>query len=491
MTFTPYPWQEKDLAEIEAHNFVAFINIEVGGGKTLLATWSIERSGAKRVLIIAPDQTHKTAWIPTIREVLGVEARVIGNTGKDKKSALFDFSLGYDGIFLATPQFLTRADISEWSGDMCVIDEGHSLNRKGGAGQRKLSGVTFKEWEQSLSAKFPMRLFLSGTAWRNDFSRAWATCRFLFPEREKRGDISYLNYWLWCNERMTSEEVYIGGYDRDGRPRKAKKWLNEAEPGRLVSEMPCVIIHKRWETCCDDPTHQGGFLNIEKARVTTHRIELHPKQKKAIKELETSYMAWLEDNPLIVDLPITLAQRLRQVCLGVPTLEYEEDEDGEVKTVVSFEENCVSPFADELIRLLEELDGENVVVWMSSQKFAEVLTKRLNKNGFKAFEYSGKTKDTRDADLEKFGTEYQVMVAIISAAGTGTDGLYRKAATSVWLESDVDMTNNVQADGRLTRMGAQRREDKHVFVDDLGYASGRISDQLEKQLALAKTLRKV
>lgn len=76
-----------------------------------------------------------------------------------------------------------------------------------------------------------------------------------------------------------------------GEPGTAKKWLNEEEPGRLLSEAPCVIIHKKRETCCE--YHPGGFIDLEEPQVIEHVIELTPKQKTAIKDLEKTMLTYL------------------------------------------------------------------------------------------------------------------------------------------------------------------------------------------------------
>ena len=103
MTFTPaykpFDWQNEDLATLHENGYVALLNMEMGSGKTALATWAIERSGSQRVLIVAPDPTHSSAWIPTVRDLLNKEARPIGNTGKARKEALFDFELGQQSQF--------------------------------------------------------------------------------------------------------------------------------------------------------------------------------------------------------------------------------------------------------------------------------------------------------------------------------------------------------------------------------------------------------
>lgn len=521
MTITPYPWQEEDQRVLAANNWTGLLNIEVGGGKSYAALWAAQRSQSQVVLIVAPLATFETAWKPSVRAILGLEAREIGNTGKAKKEALADFELGFPGVYLCTPEMLTRADISTWYGDMCVVDECHLLSKAGGKGQRKYSGKTYQESKVSLSHRFKHRLALSGTAWRNNFERAWATARFLHPELDKRGMPAHDNEFVWKADRLTSEEVVTGfewvpctwdvyknreddygkvidGQPHIGKKKTAKKWLNEAQPGRLISELPCVITHKRRERCC--AAHPEGFLSLEEPNVTVHTIPLHPKQKKAFAELQEQYLTWLGHNPLIVELPITMQIRLRQLTLGVPTITFEEvteiDDNGEEytyqKETVEFEDNCVSPFTDELLERLKHLGEETAVVWVDSQRFATVLTKRLNKEGYPAFEFSGQTKKTRDADLAEFGVgkKYKVMVAVIAAASTGVDSIQHKTSTEFWLSESTDMTLNEQAKGRADRLGARKQVDRHYFVDDLGYAQGAMDDRLARQIALNATLRK-
>lgn len=485
--YKPFQWQSEDLNTLHEGGYVALLNMEMGSGKTALATWAIENSGSRRVLIIAPDPTHQSAWVPTIRDLLNTEARPIGNTGKARKEALADFELGYDGIYLSSPQFLTRAEIELWDGDMVIVDESHTLSRQGSKGAKKL---------MALNEKFPKRLALSGTAWRNSFERSWVTMRFLWGDTHyTRGEVAYSNAFLYFRDRMTFEEVYTSQRNPDGSPKKVKKWLNEAEPGLLVSQMPCVIIHKRRENCCTH--HPNGFLEVEEPNVFTHEIALTKKQERAIKDLEEQNLAWLEENPLVVDLSITQKQRMRQIVLGEPVVEdftvVDEFGDEVDKQTLRFEEDCKSPMLDQMIEMLEELDDETVIVYLESQRFAEVMVKRFNKLGFSAFEYSGATRKTRDEDLKQFGKgkKFQICVGVLSAISTGVDGIQRECSTEFWAESSVDLTVNIQAQGRAERTGSIAQIDRHYFVDSLGYAEGKMSEQLAKKIALAATLRKV
>ena len=355
----------------------------------------------------------------------------------------------------------------------------HELSKAGGKGQRKLSGYSAKDGEP-LAQRFVHRLALSGTPARNNFERLWATMRLLWPELGDPGQVANMSHWGWLKERMGSAQVFVGN-DMWGAPKYATKWIGERSPGRLFNEAPAVIQHFRRHRCCE--FHPEGFLTNEEPMVAVREVELTARQKKAIREMEDHYMTWLGDNPLVADLTITQKQRIRQMCLGVPTV----SEEGEV----TFEPDCASPFYDELVNILESLDeGEPVVVFVESQKFARVVSDRLNGDGYSAFEYSGKTTRTRNEDLSRFGKDFQVAVVVISAGGTGLDGLQQVANTEVWLERSVDGTLVVQAEARLDRLGATKGVQRFVILDDLGYAEGRMNRQIEKMIRLRESTRK-
>lgn len=488
--FTPKPFQVSDQKTLAENNYRSLLAIEPGGGKTAAALLAIKNSGAELVLVVAPQATHRNAWTKDAQWILGVTPRVIGNSKKDQKEALFDFKFCVPGIYLATPQFLTRAkDVEDWAGDMVIIDEGHQLGRPGSVGQKQM---------QKLADNFPMRLFLSGTAWRNNFERSWSVMRFLWPELYRRGQVAYDNLWMFKMDRIHNEEIWTNRLDKNGNRVKIKEFTNEIEPGRLLSEAPCVIIHKKREECCEHHTvaAQGfpGFLEMEKPQEIHHRVELTRKQKKYIADLERQMLTFLEDNPLVVDIPLTMGQRVRQICLGEPEVEdyLAENADGEevVKQRLWFKDDCKSPFYDQLREILEEEEDEPVTVYLDSQTFASSLVNRLNKDGFSAFEFSGDTKKTRDEDLKEFGGKFQVAVIVISAGGTGLDGLQKISKKEVWLERSLDETNNVQAMSRQDRLGGRGQVQRHIILDTDGRAEGRMNEQVAKRIALNATLRK-
>lgn len=487
MTFKPYPFQQDDLQKLAENDYVALVNIQTGGGKSLLSAWAAQRSGAQQVLIIAPKNTHGNAWAETVRAVTGTDVRPMGNSTKEQRHALADFEFGAEGWYIVTPNLMGHAktDISMWTPDFLISDEIHTYNKPGG----KIA----KRWIQ-MGAQSPMKLALSGTPARRDFSRMWTNGRHLWPELYRRGQVAYDNRFGWNNDRMESVDVYTNQRNPDGTPKKVKQWTSEAQPGRWISEAPCVIQHFRRDKCCDH--HANGFLSHDAPLVIERVVPLLPAQKRIIKELETSFMAWLDDNPMVVDLSLTQKLRIRQVCLGVPTLDEWEEPDAEGGTVLkqslTFEEDCASPVADEVLNILEHLeDGEPVIVYLEMQRFATVLVKKLQKAGYSAAEYSGATVKERDNYLARFGRDIQVLVGTTAAISNGTDGIQSRTSVEIIAQTHVDDTLMEQQDARTDRIGARRQVMRFRLIDDLGYATGQLSDQLRKRLVINWSTRKV
>lgn len=487
MSWKPKDFQQADLATLKQHNYTGVLAIEPGGGKTALSLFAAADAGANQTLVIAPKNTFSTAWMKTVPNIQGYEARVVGNNNKETRQALQDMEWGVPGVFLVSPQLFTRADITNWKPDMLIVDEVHQLNRPGAKGQRKLSGYSVRD--EPISRQVGASLTLSGTPVRASFERAWAICRLHWPELNRRGEVAYENYYGWLAERMKSRKFAVGR-DSYGGVKYATEWLSERDEGRLFSEMPCVIQHFRRSMCCW--YHPNGFLEFEKPNEVERVVELTPAQKRIIGEFEDQGLAWIGDHPFQVELPMTLQQRIRQTCLGVPEVKFtgEVDENDVPKVTLDFPEDTPSPFLDETLNILEQLGDEPVAIYLSSQKFASVLTKRLNEAGISAFEFSGKTAGTREANLRKFGTEFRVVVGVVSAIGTGTDEMQTVCKNEIWLEVPLDDVDAQQAEARLDRLGAIGQIQRFRIHDDMGYSKGMFGKKLEKRLQVARSTRK-
>lgn len=486
---TPYDWQLRDQETLRRSNYTGLVGIEAGGGKSLTAALAIAEARPEVTLIIAPKSTHETAWIPTLRDNADVTPRIIGNGSKAEKAAMIDFELGMPGAYLVTPQLVTRMDVSGWRGDMLVIDEIHmaAVTPKSKA-QRKISGYYPTDGEP-LNRRFPMRLALSATPARGDFTNMWGVTRFLWPHLDRPGQIADSNLYRWQMERMDYKTVYTGQRDRNGNVKTVKDYYGETVPGRLMREMPCVIMHKRRETCCD--AHPGGFLTTDEPQVIEREVVLTATQKRNIREMNDLMMTYIEDNPLEATISLTQKQRIRQLAMAEAQVEtydgFDAEGDPVEKSRVIFSPDAKSPIINEIRHIIDNLpEKEAVLIFSDSQKFAELITHQLNASGVTAEEYSG----VRKADLTKFGETYRVLVGVTSAIGTGTNGLQKNCSTEIYADQPISLTMQTQSSARLDRMDSQRRVQRYVILDDEGIAKGRMEDLWAQKVAMEKSMRR-
>jgi SNF2 family DNA or RNA helicase len=224
---------------------------------------------------------------------------------------------------------------------------------------------------------------------------------------------------------------------------------------------------------------------LPRMQVEERTVELSPEQKKIYKAMEKDLFVWLEDNPLVAEVPVSARIRLRQITLGVPSI----DDEG----VVHFADDCKSTKIEEMFQIIGDLpDGEPLLILTHSQKFASVVVKRLRASGISAFEWSGvASQRLRDEALESFiEGKTQAIVAVISAIGEGTDGLQEVCSTVIWLSKDDNRLMNEQAAGRLDRQVQKKSVLSFEIIADNTYDEGQLSKLVKDQLQMNASLRK-
>ena len=407
---------------------------------TVLAVAAVVASGAKQTLVIAPKSTLGSAWGATVEMMEAGEVRVIGRGDKAQKEALADFTAGVEGWYATTHAWFTRAyDPKTWNPEAVVVDEVHQIAGPGTSGLKKLVGARATD-KKNLAHTARVKLALSGTHSRNKFEWSWGVMRFLWPEQNGAGEIAQTPFSAWQEDRQIPERNYFATSGRS--------YGGERVPGLLMAQMPCAIKHYQRERCCR--FHPKGFLKVAEPTVVEREVELTKSQKSAIKALERGSIAWFKEHPLRAALPIVAQTRIRQSVLAELTITDtdEFDKEGNIVQKVTIDPGAASPMSDEVERLLdEEIDeAEPVLVFTDSRIYAEYLTNRLNERGVSARELSGATSKHRDRDIKEFGKKFKVLVMVIAAAGTGTDGLQRVCATEIWV-------NEGQTRRRMSRPG--------------------------------------
>lgn len=454
---TPYPYQQDDIERLVQNGGTGVIATQVGGGKTLTAIEVAKRLNLGTVLVIAPKGTHKRAWERTIlRQIPAAEVKYINST-KSGVIAYQQLHANVAGWYLISPEFFRTLSWVGFSPDLAVFDEVHRASNRKSKTAKTL---------HTLKAK--RRIGMSGTLAGNNIEGFWSITRWIYPELASR------SFWAWVDKYCLTKMDYFAG----------KVVTGERRPGAIVSDMPLYIRHMKRESCC--AFHPEGMDADLPAVVQMERIvQLSPEQARIYKKMEKDLIVFLDNNPLVAEVPVATRIRLRQITLGVPSIDHEG--------VVHFSPDCKSSKIDELFSIIEDHpDGEAMLVLTHSQKFANVVTKRLQQKGFAAFEWSGiKDQKERDKALESFiAGDIQFIVGVISAIGEGTDGLQERASVMVWLSKDDNRLLNEQAMGRLDRRGQKRSVISYEIIAEDTYDSGQLSKLVTDQLAMNASLRK-
>lgn len=453
----PYPYQERDIQQLVSTEGTGIVATQVGGGKTLIAIEVAKRLGTLSNLIIAPKGTHKRAWEKTIlRQIPEATVRYINST-KDGEQSLVDLVADVPGWYLISPEYFRKFGWSKVKPDFAVFDEIHR------ASNRKSKTAIMLH---TLKAK--ARMGLSGTIAGNKIEGIWSVIKWVYPEVAGR------SFWAWVDRYCTTK------FD----PFAGKTVSGELSPGVIVSSLPCYIRHLKREKCC--AFHPEGMdSELPRMQVEERTVELSPEQKKIYKAMEKDLFVWLEDNPLVAEVPVSARIRLRQITLGVPSI----DNEG----VVHFADDCKSTKIEEMFQIIGDLpEGEPLLILTHSQKFASVVVKRLRASGISAFEWSGvASQRLRDEALESFiEGKTQAIVAVISAIGEGTDGLQEVCSTVIWLSKDDNRLMNEQAAGRLDRQGQKKSVLSFEIIADNTYDEGQLSKLVKDQLQMNASLRK-
>ena len=417
----------------------------MGSGKTLMATEVVLASKAQVILIIGPLNTY-WGWWDTIQRQTDYESNVVRiDSSKDGKQAMQDMIDGKPGWYFIGREYFRTKDWSKVNTiQYALVDEVQSFQNRNSKGFKALK-----------SLKSERKLAMSGTPFGNKFEGAWAVTKWLWKDRVPN------SFWTWANEWC--EMAYS--------PFTKYEIVGEKHPGAYAANLPCYVRI--------EPNH-----NLEVIEETIY-VDLVPAQKKIYQKFQKDLVVWLKDNPLVAEVPIAARIRLRQMTLAVPSV----DEEGGIY----FEEDSVSTKWNALSDLIDDNPGEPMFILTDSQKYARIVTQRLNKK-FKsevAFEWSGQaTQKQREIAKQAFlAGQLQFIVAVIPAIAEGVDGLQNACSTVVWLSHSDNNLMNQQVLDRIRRRGQKNAVRVYDIVARDTYDEGQLDTLLTRQLQMNATLK--
>lgn len=463
-------YQAAAVEQVAAAGGTGLLATCLGSGKTMMALTSAGRSlkyDAKepkdaRVLIVAPLHTID-GWRRHVREVWGMELRECAAKGEDRKAnleALWDrnekgvFFIGWSLMTARnkhkkkdnrTGKMVSAPDTHAFGGtlfDILIADEVHRACNYKSLNSKVLCRIRAKR-----------RLALSATPAGNLPVNIFGALKFLWPVR-------YTSFTRFADFFFKSAPNYYSdtGY---GRIYGEEKW-----PGRVRATTPCWVSVTRQQAL-----PELADVDIRRVAATMTR-----DQKRIYKQWRDKAIAWLDDHPVAVNLPVVLDTRLQQATLAQPIVMDMTTSVGTPKEIVTFDKDARSGKIDALLDILQDLGDERVIVFTHSRKFLAPLRWRLEKAGYRVEQVSG---DDHEG-WRKFRDDHgvQILLAVVSAIAEGVDGLQTDCHTEIWLSRDSSLVINEQAQGRLHRSGQKRG-----VVRYLVQCPGTIDDTVVGRLA--------
>lgn len=301
---------------------------------------------------------------------------------------------------------------------------------------------------------------LSGTPADNKPLDFWSILNWLWPK-------VYKSYWAFYKAYIVDEmswEGYrkiIGVQNVDHLLKMISPWYSRKLKEDVLKDLP------------------------EKYRSTLW-VDLHPKQRTAYNSMVKSMVAWVDQHsdeierqdPIIAQAVISQLVRLQQFAVGYVIPEMDDNgqqkykwkwpkgtpkedklrfasspEDGGAKKQLQFLMTDPSSKLDALMDIIEDNEGESLVVFTQFKSVIKLLGERLDKKGITHGLYTGDTsQQERKEIIDGFQAgEIQIFAGTIAAGGVGIT--LTKASTVVFLDKAWSPSWNQQAEDRLHRIG--------------------------------------
>ena len=447
----------------------ALIADTTGSGKTVVAVYTLLHPlvDAKKTLVICPVSTFDS-WRDTLEDhaphlpVFDVNSKTYASALKQWQDpeATGVWLIGREWFSTATTDLWHKKEViqqgklrkvddkdkppkraAKWSWrkygklfDVVVYDEAHAASNRNSQNSASLRQIEPKRLKVAMSATYQ----------GDKFQGAWAVCRWLWKDQTHEDGTPIVDgsFWRWANQWATVE---FSAFAEGGKQVGA-----ERNPGAFVKSLPCYT-----RTVTAKKPYQ----------IYRCPLQLGPVQAKQYNSMRDTSIAWLNDHPLVADLPIVQKTRLRQMLLGTIDLS-DEDE-------VVFPVDTVSVKFEALLKIIEREPGEKILVFVDSKKIPPIFADRLNQQGLKAAHWTGGVSKVRRAKIkERFMLPYDdpdavnFLVASTTSISDGTNGLQWVCHTEVWLSKALSGIKNEQAEGRLNRRGqkAERITRYELFV---------------------------
>lgn len=343
-----------------------------------------------------------------------------------------------------------------------VFDESHKLKNPT-AKRTKLAA--------KLSKLLQKKLILTGTPILNSPLDLFS--QFLVLDNGKTfGDNFFVyraKYFFDKNAGMPRDK-----YFPDWRPR----------PGSF-EELSKKIFHKsmrvKKEDCLDLPPLVRQEIHVE----------MSPPQKKAYKEMEKDFIAYLDGGAAIATMALTKLLRLQQIVSGFVSV---IDPEAEIKStkptekIVKFDK---VPRLMALKDLLEELAPEHkIIVWACFRHNYEQIRGVLDGLNIKYVEITGdQSAKQKQENIRAFRDDDSVGVCLANQRAGGVGVNLTEASYSIYYSRPYALEDDLQSEARNYRGGSERHS-KITRIDLVspGTIDSDILAALKKKINISKKI---
>ena len=405
---------------------------EMGSGKTVQACVALDALAESEfhALIVAPNSV-KRSWAAHIETWTSLSAFVVAGSAKKRTATIAEFVASPRGVLVMNWEQLalhsrlaaygnirlsekerTLKELNFIDFDVIVADEAHRAKNPQAKQTRAL-------W--ALNAG--LRWALTGTPIANHPGDLWAILRFVDPQ-EWPSRVEYID--RYCVQQFSP----FGGTDIVG--------VNYQTRGEFYHLIDKYFLRRL--------KSEVMGRTIEKTQETRY-VTLPPKHRAMYNEFRAELLVLLDNGAMAATNQLAATSRLVQLS-AAPL-----DQDGD-----NFRMIDPSPKVKELLALLDDLDGDPLVVFSASKQLAYLAAAALEKSDVPFLLATGdQHEEVRAAAVERFQAgEGRVFLGTTGAISEGVT--LTRAKVLCFLQRDWSMVKNLQAEDRIHRWGQHANE---------------------------------
>jgi SNF2 family DNA or RNA helicase len=433
----------------------ALLADDMGLGKTLQIIAVLERSGSKKVLIVAPNsmkyvwKREIAKWSPesTVQVVDGDKTTRITQIMGEQKYTI----MNYEALRLHASISSGRKPVAtlepaldrQW--DALVFDEAHRIKNR---------AATMTLVSRALAVRSKRVYHVTGTPIMNRSSELWSLLNILHPK-------TYGSFWAFAEKFC---KVYHDGYG----------WIVEdfTDPTHPRVQLlrdtlkPLMIRRTKKEVLKDLPEKQ----------VQQIWVDLDGSQKKIYDQMENAMLTELDTGQKI-SAAVVIAQitRLKQITIDPHLM------------IAESEVEISGAKIEALMDLVEGLNGQKFAVFSQFAKAISRLSTKFDKLGIQHVVISGEvTGEDRDTAVERFQTDPDCRAILLTTQAGGQGLTLTAASTAIFLDKCWTPALNIQAQDRLHRIGQKNpvtiyelltNQSVEEYIEDLLAKKQQIFDQ--------------